>query len=94
MLAAADPAAQLMQLRQAKTVSVHDDHQCGVRDIYPDLHDSSGDEQLNLIAIEGPHDLIFLRRGHPSVEQTHLVAREGLRHLHMQIDSILHIQLL
>ncbi|MNC74811.1 hypothetical protein D3C75_1262330 [compost metagenome] len=60
MLSPADPSAQLMQLRQAEAVGIHNDHQCRIRNIDTDLHNRRRDKQLQFIAVEGPHHLILL----------------------------------
>ena len=43
-----DPAAQLVQLRDAEPVGVHDDHDAGVGDVDADLDDRRRDEDVDV----------------------------------------------
>lgn len=52
MLPSADPAAQLMQLRQPEAVSIHDDHQRGIRDIDTNLYDRCRHQKLQFVAVK------------------------------------------
>ncbi|MNS21388.1 hypothetical protein D3C72_531490 [compost metagenome] len=94
MLPPANPAAKLMKLGQAEPVGVHNNHQRGVRHVYADLDHGRRDEELHLVRIELAHHFFLLGRRHPAVQQTHLEIGEGLGHRHIEVDSILHIQLL
>src|SRR5215469_4599789 len=60
MAAAADPAAKLMELRDAEPVGIHDHHCGGVRNVDTDLDDGCGHEHVDLAIGEGQHDLVFL----------------------------------
>jgi hypothetical protein len=53
--AAPDPAAQLVQLRQAQALGVLDDHQAGVGHVDAHLDHRGGHQQLQLAALEGIH---------------------------------------
>ena len=60
MLAAADPAAQLVQLGDAEAVGVADDHDGGVGHVDPDLDDGGGHEHVGLARGEAPHDGVLV----------------------------------
>ena len=62
MLAAADPAAQLVQLADAEPVGVHHDHDGGVGDVDADLDHGGRDEHVDLAGGEGPHHGVLLLR--------------------------------
>ncbi|MNJ53108.1 hypothetical protein D3C77_484840 [compost metagenome] len=82
-----------MQLRQAEAIRVHDDHKRRVRHVYADLNDGRRNEQLHLVIVERAHHLVLLGRSHPPVQQPDLEVRKSLLHRYVQIDGILHIQL-
>ncbi len=65
----ANPAAQLVQLRQPEPFRVLDDHQAGVGHIHPHLDDGGGDQQLQYACLELLHHPLFLHRPHPAVYQ-------------------------
>ena len=55
MRPAADPAAQLVQLRQAEALRVLDEHDAGVRHVDPHLDHGGGDQDVQLPGCEGLH---------------------------------------
>ena len=83
MLAASDPAAQLVQLGYAVAVGVLDQHHGGVGDVDADLDHGRRDEDLRAPGGEGRHRVLFLGRAHLSVHEHQLVAgqRAGLQAL-------------
>ena len=76
--AAADAAAQLMQLRQPEPFGVLDDHDGGVRHVDADLDHGGRDEDVHLPCGERPHDAVLLLRAQPAVQQREPVLREHL----------------
>ena len=66
--AAADAAAQLVQLRDAEPVGVEDDHGRGVRHVDADLDDRRRDEHVDVAGGEGAHHLVLLVGRHPAVQ--------------------------
>ena len=69
MLAAADPPAQLVQLRDAVALGVLDEHHRRVRDVDPDLDHGRGDEHVGAAGGERRHRLLLLARAHLAVQQ-------------------------
>ncbi len=65
----ANPAAQLVQLRQPEPFRILDDHQAGVGHIHPHLDDGGSDQQLQYACLELLHHPLFLDRTHPAVHQ-------------------------
>ena len=59
--AAADAAAQLMELRQAEPLGVLDDHHGGIRHVDADFDDGRRHEKLDLARRERPHHAILAR---------------------------------
>ena len=56
--AAADAAAQLVQLREAEALGMLDDHDGGVGHVDADFDHRGGDEDLGLVALEAVHHLL------------------------------------
>ena len=67
--AAADPAAQLVQLRQAEALGVLDHHQRRVRHVDADLDHRRRDQHRDLAAGEERHHRRLLGRRHAAVQQ-------------------------
>ena len=67
--AAADAAAQLMQLRQTVAVRVEHDHHARVGDVHADFDDRRRDQHVELAAHEPPHRPLLLARREASVQQ-------------------------
>ena len=69
MLAAADPAAELMQLRQAKAFRPLNQHHIGVRHINAHFHHRRRYQNIQRPVPKLAHNLILVRRRHPPVQQ-------------------------
>jgi len=67
--APADAAAELMELREAETLGVLDDHYRGVANVDADFDDGSGYEDLDLVLMEAPHDIVFFIAGEATVQE-------------------------
>ena len=78
MRAAANPPAQLVQLRQPEPLGVLDEHHGRVRHVHADLDDGGRDEDVTLAARECPHDAVLLVRLHPPVQQGDAQVREDV----------------
>ena len=77
--AAADAAAQLVQLRQAEALGVLDDHHARVRHVDADLDDRRRHEDLQLAARRTPSSRDPCASGlHPAVQQPDAVLRKHL----------------
>ncbi len=76
MLAAPDPATQLMQLGDAEALGVLDQHHGRVGHVDADLDHGRGDEHLRTPGGECRHRLLLLGRAHAAVQQRELVALE------------------
>src|SRR5215467_4629233 len=63
MNAAADSAAQLVQLREAEAFCVFDDHDRGVRNIHADFDDRGCDKNLGVVVAKRLHDRFLLFAG-------------------------------
>ena len=68
-LAAADAAAQLVQLRQSEAVGVLNDHDRGVGHVHAHLDNRRGHEHLRLVVAEALHDGLLLGSGHAPVQK-------------------------
>ena len=75
--AAADPAAQLVQLGDAEPVGVHDHHDRGVGDVDADLDDGRRDEHVDLAGGEGAHHARPCRRAPSGRAAPRPAARPG-----------------
>ena len=69
MLAAADPPAQLVQLRDPVALGVLDEHHGRVRHVDPDLDHRGGDEHVGRARGERGHRRLLLGRTHLAVQQ-------------------------
>ena len=69
VLAAADAAAQLVQLGDAEPIGVEDHHHRRVRHVDADLDHRRGDEHVELARAERLHHRLLLRRRQPAVQQ-------------------------
>ena len=59
-LSSAYSAPQLMELSEAKTLGVFDDHETGVGHINADFYHCCCDQQVNVTCLETIHNLRFL----------------------------------
>ena len=71
LVAAADPAAQLVQLGEAEAVGVLDDHHGGVRDVDADLDHGRRHEHVDAAGGELGHHALAIRSGHLPVRAGH-----------------------
>ena len=62
MLTSAHAPAQLVQLREAKTLGVLDHHDCGIGHIHADFYDCCRDQRIQVAASEGRHCGFFFGR--------------------------------
>ena len=69
MGAAADPAAQLVQLGDAVAIGVLDEHHRRVRHVDADLDHGRGDQHVGAAGRERAHRLLLLARAHLAVQQ-------------------------
>ena len=69
VLAAPDPAAQLVQLGDAEALGTLDHHHRRVGDVDPDLDHGRRDQHVGLAGGEGAHRLRLLGRGHLPVQE-------------------------
>ncbi len=74
--AAADAAAELVELREAEPVGLLDDHDRRVRDVDADLDHRRRDEHVELALLERAHHLAALGRLEPAVQQPDAVPGE------------------
>ena len=75
VLAAADPAAQLVELAEPVAVGVLDQHHARVGDVDPDLDHAGRDEHLRLAGGEARHRRRLLGGGHLAVQDLDLEVR-------------------
>ena len=80
--AAADAAAQLVELRQAEALGVLDDHDRRVRHVDADLDDGGRDQDVDLPGGERVHHAVLRVLLHAAVQQRHAV---GGKHLGLQM---------
>ena len=79
MLAAADPAAQLMQLADAEPVGVHHQHHGRVGHVDADLDDGGAHQHIDLAGAEGRHHGVLLVGRQPPVHQPQPQTRPAAR---------------
>ena len=79
LLAAPDAPAQLVQLRDAETLGVLDQHDGRVRHVDPHLDDRRRDEHVASPAGERGHRLLLLARAHAAVQQRQPIAAPARR---------------
>ncbi len=69
--AAADTAAQLVELRDSESVGVEDHHHRRVGDVDPDLDHRGRDQHVDVAGSERAHHLVLAVGRHPSVQHLH-----------------------
>ena len=84
--AAADAAAELVELGQAEALGRVDDHDAGVVHIDADFDDARGDEHLRFARAEAGHRFFFFGRRHAAVDDadaeiSQLAVGEALEHV-------------
>ena len=67
--AAADAAAQLMELCQPEALGVFNHHDSGVGHVHADLDDRGGNQNIQLACLKQTHDLVFQPRLQAAVQQ-------------------------
>src|SRR6266478_642571 len=65
-----------MELGDAETLGVLDDHYRGVGDVDADFDDGGGDEDLDFVFAELLHDFVFLFAGEPAMQEAQLHFRK------------------
>ncbi len=75
--AAADAAAELVELGEAEAFGFEDDHDGGVGDVDADFDDAGGDEGGEVVGAEALHDGFFLVWGEAAVEESDGVRGES-----------------
>ncbi len=75
---AADPAPQLVQLREAEAIGVDDEHDRCVGHVDADFDHRGSHEDVDLAALEALHGLFLLVRFHASVQHGHTPVGEAL----------------
>ena len=78
-LAAADPATDLVELRESELVGALNDEGVGLRDVEPRLDDAGGDQDVGLPADEREHHVLELVFGHAAVGHEHRELRHAAR---------------
>jgi len=68
-VAATDPTAELMELRQPESISPLDHHDGGIRNVDADFHHRGGHQDRNFASLEPRHHRFFLGGFEPSVQQ-------------------------
>ena len=74
--AAADAPAKLVELGEAETLGVVDDHDAGVGHVDADLDDGGGDEDVDVAALEARHGDLLVVGAEAAVEQAEAQAGE------------------
>jgi hypothetical protein len=75
--AAADAAAELVELGEAEAVGVFDDHDGGVGDVDADFDDGGGDECVDEVLSEAFHDVLPGFAGEAAVDEADAEGGEG-----------------
>ena len=73
-------ATQLVQLRQAESLRVLNDHDGGVRDVDANLNHGRRNENIQQAVAKAAHHVISLVRRHPAVQQCHASRRKRSGH--------------
>ncbi len=81
LLAAADPPAQLVKLRQAEAFGMLDDDDRGIGNVDADLDHGGGDDDPRRARLEVGHHAVLLLGVHPSMNEADPVAEELAQHL-------------
>ena len=67
--AAADAAAQLVELGEAEALGVLDDHNAGIRHVDTDFDDGRRDEEFYPVCVEVLHDALLLGGCEPAMDE-------------------------
>lgn len=76
--ASPDPAAELVELREAKPFGVFYDHDRSIGNVNPHFDDDGRNENMDAPGLEIGHDRFFLLALHPAVNQTYFEFRENI----------------
>ncbi len=90
--AAADPAAQLMQLRQPEPLGVLDHHQRRIRDIDADFDDGGRYQQMDVAPHERVHHFLLFLLFQAAVHQSDVQSGQRLHQRCVGIDGGLQLQ--
>ena len=85
--AAADAAAQLVELGEAEALGVFNQHERGVRHVDADLDDGGGDEHVDLMRGESAHDGVLFLRLHLAVDGGDAKVGEDLFLQHFRVGG-------
>ena len=86
--AAADAAAQLVQLRQTEALGMFDHHDRGIGHVNADFDDGSCYEHVDFAALKAAHDDFLIVGIEAAMEQTHAKPGERTRaELLVHLDS-------
>ena len=75
---APDAAAELVQLRETKSLRVLDQHRRGVGHVHADLDDRGRDQHLDIPGLEVPHGRFLFLARQAAVQQAHSQFREDV----------------
>lgn len=75
--AAADAAAQLVELGEAETFGMFDDDDGGVGHVDADLDHRRADEEPRLTGLEGAHGLVLVAARHAAMHEADALAEDG-----------------
>ncbi len=90
--AASDPAAQLVQLRQAEAIGMLDDDHRGIGNVDADFDDRGGDKNSQLAVAKFTHYSVALLGLHPAVHQTDAeIFEQGLAHFLGHLGGVAHL---
>ena len=88
-LGAPDPAAQLIELRQAEHVGAMHDQRVGGRDVEPGLDDRGREQHVVLAVVERRHDVFQHGRRHLPVRDRDARLRHGLVEIGLHLGEVL-----
>ena len=77
VFAAADAAAELVELGEAEAVGVVDEDHAGIGDVDADFDHGGGDEHVGVAVAEGEHRGLFFFGGHLAVQNGYAQAAQG-----------------
>ena len=92
--ATSDASAELVELAEAKTLSVLDHHDGRVRYVHADLDDGRRDEYLRLAGSKTLHLQVFVSGFHLAVNHRDLIFGEGLAELIETVLQVLQVEFL
>ena len=85
---ATNTALELVQLSQSQALRVLNNQRVSVRVVNAGLNDGGGHQHVNLVLLEGEHDVFYLASTHLAVSHTHASLRRSFLHAsHRLINS-------